>query len=391
LLPGDDYFLVFSDLFPFVVDRYQIGARIISINGESYTSDFISEVFHLTDGTGARNHLVEVATSMTCGWCPGTEVDVLREMDIRSDLIPLLVHSDDPLVAPVYLFGFSSQDQYAGLPSVSINRAEAGQSEDLGEMLSEAALQGVPLSLGFAYNYDPVARSLNPTIEINAHTTLYPEDISLSMVIVEDSIVGGDESYDQSNNYSFENLDVPLIGTDGRDWQVLSDPVPYDQMSYESVVRDVVGGYEGIVGSVTDTVRNGETISASFPYVLPSVFDENQVSMVIMAIDNHTGEVMQVEKIPLEFMSSLDDTAIRSSLIYPNPAQCEVYLECEHQLSTYEIHDIAGQRVEFGNLQKYGGTLYGISSLELRTGPYILSVSEGNKVRIQKLLFIAKE
>lgn len=383
-----------SGVFPFpIVDagKYTLEVNLVSANGIDLDKPSLSGTYFLHEGGPVRRQLMEVATSTTCGWCPGDIV--ARESaaaDNPEDLISLSVHYDDDLVSPVYAFGVENLGDFGGVPSVSYNRTLSGLTSDYQDDLPAGAGNS-PVSLEVSNIYDPVSRALTVDLRGTAFTQFDEGDIRLSLLIVEDSITGTTELFDQANFYSVESQNIPLVGLDGRDWQAAPNPVPASDMIYNEVVRDLVGGFDGIIGSVPAVVVGG-AFDYQIDYILPSVYAENQVSIVALVVDATDSRVLQATEQKLDIISAVSDHNQRNFNIYPNPSRETFNVEGLANTVTraYQLVDTNGRVVLAKNLdQIVENQLIKVDCQGLSAGVYTLRVTDGISWENHRVMLLA--
>ncbi len=360
-------------------EKYVIEVSLVSANGVEQSKPMLSGTFFLHQGGPVQTQLMEVATSTTCGWCPGDIVAQDRAAAANpDDLIALSVHFDDDLVSPVYAFGIENLRGFGGVPSASYNRDFSGLTADYQDNLQRGEGNS-PLGLEVSNIYDPVSRAMTVDLSGTAFTRFDEGDIRLSLLIVEDSIVGATELFDQANFYSVESQNIPLVGIDGRDWQAEPDPVPASNMIYNRVVRDLVGGFDGIIGSVPATSR-GENFDYQIDYILPSVYDENQVSIVALVLDATDSRVLQAIEQRLDILSSVSDHDQQNFKIFPNPTRAALHVVgLDKQTAiAYQLVHTSGRVVRAQNIDKLSDNeTIKIDCLGLSAGMYTLRVTDG--------------
>ncbi len=389
ILPRDTAFISFSDLYPFEADRYEVIATISSVNGFPVTGQSSTGVFYMVAEPLAKKLVIEEATSTTCGWCPeGTVQKAYMDLIFSDEVINISVHAEDPMENTVLSFGMQNSIGFGGFPSSSLNRLRSLPHSEVEEYYLEDFSDVAPVDLDFEYEYDSASRRLEVSLGVIAHTTLRPEEHRLSFVILEDKVIGEGPSFAQANNYSSEALDILLEDVNGQNWQALSNPVPAEEMIYNDVARDIVGGYDGILESIS-AVRNGEALSYDFEYTLSSAFDENEITLVALALDVETGEIVQAVEKKLEFESALTEHLLEGLTIYPNPTDGTVYLSGKDINSKLAIEfynqlgiKVLSRTVNLGNKEYYTMTLEGIEP-----GLYIVKMVIGKDFVTKKLLF----
>ena len=387
ILPRDTAYISFSELYPFEADRYEIIASISSVNGAPVAGQNSAGVFYMVAEPPTKKLVIEEATSTTCGWCPeGIVQKAYMDLIFTDEVINISVHAEDPMENTVLSLGLQNSSGFGGFPSGNINRLVSLPHTEV-ELYYLQDFSGVaPLDLDFEYEYDSASRRLEVSLEGQAHTSLMPEEHRLSFVILEDKVTGQGPSFAQANNYSSEALDILLEDVNGQNWQALSNPVPAEEMVYNDVARDIVGGYDGILESIT-AVRNGEAFSYDFGYTLSSAFDENEISLVALALDVETGEIVQaVEKI-MEFESGLSESSIERVTIYPNPTEGTVYISSKDLSSRLDIefYNLLGTKVLSRAINDNNGD-YALSLNGLEAGLYSVKMTIGKEFVTKKLL-----
>lgn len=378
------------DINDFGASRVDLEFKIIEINNEPYASEEEKITIYLYEEGTDQVWLYEELTSTTCGICPQGIVDKQElKAFLPDNLVVLSVHSEDPMVLPPYELGFKSLADNQGLPSAAFNRRVSGSTTEIVEEIERAQPSWSPVGLGSDYIYDPVSRALSYTVEVTAHTTLYPDVHSLLFLLVEDAVEGEDPGYDQANNFSFDAADIPLLGPEGRDWQGLSDPVPFADMSYDDVVREAVGGFDGEMGSVT-FVSAGERFEHSYDLTIPSTFDENELRLVVLVVDTESGEVLQAFQEDLEFMSSVEE--IQSAIqVFPNPGvdRVQVQLPENWEQGTLTMSDAKGRVLGIENiLYDSGNQLVTIERKGLPAGMYLLTWRRGQNEYSVRFVYV---
>ena len=316
-----------------------------------------------------RTLLIEEATSTTCGWCPEGLTEKLLINFLNPNAIVVSIHDQDPMESVVASLGIENIDGFAGYPSLAINRLSSALPGAVSDFIDiEFSTVAVsPASFDFTNTYDPVARQLDLQFEAQALTTMNAEDYRFGLFVVENLVRGTTPDFAQANNFSQAAFDVPLVGLDGVNWQLLPDPVPAEDLIYNDVVRDVIGGYDGIIGSF-ETLNFQESTSFEVDYILPSIFDDRNIRLVGYIVDAETGEIVSAKQDFLNFVSS---TAASSSDvgidIYPNPASSIMHLSSKSLRAENYIIEIYNMSNQLVTKMSAGPTREGLD-VELNVG-----------------------
>lgn len=331
--------------------------------------------------------LVEEGTGTWCGWCPRGFVAMEEsEENYPDSFIGIAVHAGangapDPMQNTDYLIAAN----FNSFPGMNVDRMilGSGVSSEAMEYYIER-ISSIP---------NPVDIEITPSINGNeisaiANTTFYTnfedEDLRMAAIIIEDNVTGTSSGYAQTNYYSGGGQG-PMAG-----WEDLANPVPASEMVYDHVGRALLGGYNGVEGSISSNLNDGDTNSYTFNYSVPQEYDISNLSIVVLVIDNSTGQIINAEKSSLGNLSTSSTTALKNTInLYPNPASETVYLSVDKG-GEYKIriYDLSGKVV----LKKDPEILTSNDSMEiniskLSQGTYILSL-EGQKQSFNKQLII---
>jgi len=349
ILPQETILIPFAGLYPFQADKYEIIASMVSVNGQAISEEEKSRIVYVVENPPTKKFLYEETTSTTCGWCPeGTVQKELMKFKYSNEVINISVHTDDPMRNVLYDLGVQTMPGFSGLPSATINRKTFLSHDRVEPHFLEDFSAVAPMTMELQQAYNEETRELELTINSTAHTTLEENVHSYSFVILEDKVSGGTIDFAQANNYSAEASDVSLVGVDGVDWNSLSNPVPASIMSYDDVVRDVIGGFNGIEGSIV-THSSGDAFSFSQSYILSSAFDASEIWIVALAIDAETGEVVNAIEEQLLLDSEVKDLNLLASFkVYPNPAIDYVDMEIvseDYMVAYLNVTNVLGQQL----------------------------------------------
>ncbi len=391
ILPQQTVLIPFGELYPFEADKYEIIAAISSVNGTSVAVPSLTKTVFMVENPPAKKFFLEESTSTACGWCPeGKVIKDLMAFKYSEDVINASVHRNDPMTNVVYDLGQQNLEGYLAEPSFGINRANFVAPSEVEKFFIDDFSTVAPVDIELKQAYDEVSRTLDLTIESVAHTTLEDSTHQYSVIILEDKVAGNSPDFAQANNYSSSALDVSLIGVDGIDWSTLADPVPSEDMVYDDVVRDIIGGFQGIEESIT-SVRAGEELSYTLDYTLSSAFDDDEIWIVVLVTDTETGEVVNAFEEKLLKTSTTETLfSVSSVSLFPNPASDYVDLrirtdnttEASLTISTYTGVELIKKGLELYNNQ----TSIRIMLENLENGLYFVIIRGDKEVFSQPLV-----
>jgi len=394
--PQETVLITFADLFPFAADRYDITAVITEINGIAVDGQSLSRRFFMVENPPLKTFVYEEATSTSCGWCPeGIVWKGIMELKYTDEIINISSHSDDPMVNIPYDLGLQNQVGFMGFPSAFVGRERHLSHPEVEPYFLEEFSRIAPMSMELDYSYNEETRALDIVVSSNAHTALSPETHRYSVMILEDNITGESADFAQANNFSFEVANIDLSGVDGVNWSELPNPVPAFNSVYNDVVRELFGAYDGIINSIAD--RNvGENNTHEINYILPSFFDEQEITLVALALDIETGEIVHAVEGQLDLNSRTQETynPISNLNVYPNPAISETNIDLVSTESTEIQIELANSLGNSVMTKKYriivGSNRLILPVNELPEGMYQIIV-RNDKALIAKPLVIIKQ
>lgn len=226
-------------------------------------------------GTTDKFVLVEEHTGAWCQYCPDGAVQLAAILAANNDVIGVAIHNADGMdfgdgntVANAFIGGFPSGtvDRYlfTGESEVGLNRGDwAARSV---QRKANPSL----VSLTATNSYNTTSRML--TVDVSAE---FMADLTgnyrLNVYIVEDSITGTGNDYNQKNAFNnvtghpYYQAGNPIIGYVHRD-----------------VVRYFMGGAWGLVGSIPTTIDALTPYDKTFTYTLPVGWNADRIHLVVV-------------------------------------------------------------------------------------------------------------
>jgi hypothetical protein len=287
------------------------------------------------------------------------------------------VHNNDPMKNTAYDAGMGAL--VSGYPSGLVDRnyinVDPSEFFDIYNILqSEKPF----CNLGVIASYDSVTR--NVTINMSASfLTELSGDYRFNATIVEDSVHGTTSTYNQTNYYSFQSQNIPLVGA-GRNWQSSPNPVPAASMYYDHVGRFLLAGFDGKAASLPSTIPNATSYNYTFNYTVPSAYKAKNIHVVGWVSDFTTGRILNSNKSDL--LVGFDEIKVKqfSINVYPNPMNSvggQLYLNLKKNADvTIEVTDMTGKVVSSKSQSKlYPGEYnYPINLNGLSNGIYNVRV-----------------
>jgi hypothetical protein len=357
--------------------------------GDNQTSIVINAI------TPALGKMVvgEEGTGTWCQWCPRGAVF----MDMMESKYPeywagIAVHNADPMTVTEYDAALT----VSGYPSALVDR---GTEMDPSEM-EVAFLDNIVIApsafITNGANWDAITRVLDVSVSANFQTAA-DNNFKLAIVLSEDEVTGTGSAYGQSNAYA-----GGASGVMGG-YELLSNPVPASQMVYNHVARAIAPSFGGTNIAFPATINSGETYTINASFTLPSTWDETQMHIVSMLVNqsgtvNNAGKATLTEAIANGFVSGtsiatsiVDQNQIDANLaVYPNPANeytsIKVQLKNEQNV-TLKLIDMNGRTVASRNY----GQMNGASEIQLNTsnfeaGLYLIQLTLDNTIVSRRLI-----
>lgn len=363
-----------------------------TIDGDS-ADDQTSIVINAISPAIGKMVVGEEGTGTWCQWCPRGAVF----MDMMETKYPgfwagIAVHNGDPMTVTEYDAALT----VSGYPSALVDRgAEMDPSEMEVAFLDHVVLAPSAFITNGA-NWDASTRILDVSISANFQTAA-DNNFNLAIVLTEDEVTGTGSTYNQSNAYA-----GGASGVMGG-FESLSNPVPAAQMVYNHVARAIAPSFGGTNIAFPATINSGETYTINASFTLPTTWDETQMHIVGMLVNqsgtiDNAGKATLTEAIANGFVSGTsiatgiaNQNQIDANLaVYPNPADeftsIKVQLKNEQNVSL-KLIDMNGRTVASRNY----GQMNGASEIQLNTvnfeaGLYLIQLTLDNTIVSSRLI-----
>ena len=277
---------------------------ILSVKMNEATASVEGEVSILKDMDIIRRVVVE---EMTGTWCPNCPMGIvgIREMQAAypETFIPVAVHYNDPMTDGVDEYADKMYEVFGGrAPRMQMNRVPTATGEPTFSWMSQfydEAQQGLPYCGIEATAEFTDAEAMT---EIRLDATVQPaftsndNPLRLAVVLVENNVQGNSREYDQVNNYAkLENEAgeeyYPLGEMGG--FEEMTNPIPFSNIQYQHVARAIYDDYNGIEESLPAEVSVDATLPFTRTIAVPgNVLKAKNLEVIVMAIDERTGEIM---------------------------------------------------------------------------------------------------
>lgn len=334
-----------------------------------------------------RKVVAEEATGTWCGWCPRGAVGLeTMEATYPNSFVGIAVHNGDPMVVAEY----DDNIGVGGYPSGHVDRSflDINPSADNLNQLYQTRMATAPLaSVEVNYVYEPTTREVTITVSSKFAAAIANGDYRFNAVITQDNVTGTEDGWEQTNYYAGGG-NGPMGG-----YENLPDPVPAEDMVYNHVARDILGGYYGSPGSVPATIAVDEEFSFEYTYTIPEEHWFADYNVVGFLIDNATGEIVNADKKHIIYdATGINDVEANTGVsVYPNPTRDETTIRVELDATSevqVQITNVLGQEVFARNYGELTGTqLIPFSARGLEQGVYMINVTiDGNRTTERVLI-----
>jgi hypothetical protein len=161
-------------------------------------------------------------------------------------------------------------------------------------------------------------------------------------------------------------------------------------MVYDHVGRAILGGWNGTSGSIPASIIANTPYSQTYTYTLPAGYDETQIKLVGMVIDQNTGEVVNTIESRLLGVGIKENNQTFDLNVYPNPAtdltNITFFLNKANNVKL-EVYNMMGELVYAtdNKLHTPGYYNYKIDASDFANGFYIVNLNVGNSIVSQKI------
>lgn len=365
----------------------------VSVPGDVLNeNDTISGLVDVVAFESVKRFVFEEGTGTWCGWCPRGAVfmDSLHALYPERALL-VAVHNGDPMTVTAYDSGIGAK--ISGYPSGLVDRkgGEADPSEFITQYIQRE--QNVAIcDVNLNTTYDETSRNL--TIDVSSHFAVSLQgDYRFNAVIVEDGVRGTSSGYNQTNYYSFQSQNIPLVGA-GHNWQAEPASVPASRMVYDHVGRAILGGFAGTASSLPATIAANDTHTYTYNYTLPANFNASNVHVIAWVSDAVTGEIVngnQSDKIATSAVGVKKNDVFALN-VFPNPFNKEISIDVDLKNAEsvmIEVYDMMGRKVyaaDKGLLSQGLNTITWTADDAIPAGMYNLVVRAGGESTTQKIV-----
>lgn len=389
------YQFSFTQPYTLAVGVQTISVTVSSPNGLADDNpDNDTKTSILTGYTPApgKRVVIEEATGTWCGWCPRGTINMDRAADYYPEhFVGIAVHNGDPMAVPEYDNGLTSFPGFTSFPSVVMDRLQIFDPAQIeANFLSRVTAPPVALLSNHAtWNEETNELQVTVTADFQAAVS---GNFRLSLVVTEDGVTGLGSGFNQVNFYA-GGASGPMGG-----YENLPNPVPASQMVYDYVGRAVVGGFNGVAGSLPASIAVGETHSYTFSYTLPTEYDYNRIKLIGLLL-NAQGQIdnassTSIDEAIANAPVNTQDVAMQQAQvrIFPNPFSDATSLQltlpemAEVQLRVFNSTGVLVASRQYGELQ--GQWTLPFQAEGMADGLYFLQLQIGEQSQTHRISLI---
>ena len=351
----------------------EIRIEVWSVNAhkkENISKTAFRQQFHFVTKAAGKKVVVEEGTGPWCGACPVGIIGMKKMEDTygHEQFIGLAVQHHD-MGVDAYVNGFP---HWEGIPASDVDRTVKNVYPVFDELNTHyQARKSLSVPAGMDLTITGTGNMVNIEAKATFNTNITNANYRLAVIITEDKIKGSSPSYDQTNYFSGVN------NPDAGWFQNEPNPVPASKMEYDHVAKALLGGFSGQPNSVPTAITNGQVVTHTFNYTIPSTSNRDNMHAVVLLIDQSNGQIINAETKKLESSLSISDESLIGLKIWPNPSQeyFNVSLKIKEDF-TISLSDMRGRSV-YQKHFNYDNNLNNVrvSTTNLAKGTYILSVS----------------
>ena len=288
-----------SNLHGSKVGNVPVDVQINKLVGTTQTVEYsqvLSDNILIASQLFPKRFVIEEFTGTWCGWCPRGIVGMeYMQKNYPDQFIGIAVHSDDVMTSPSYQ---QIDNIYSGgsYPSAVWDRVYYFDPsvETLQYYYNQVGNYPSPIGITLDAQYDQPKNVINAS----ANTTFAYNDsgtkLALAFAITENNV----GPYKQSNNFA---------GGGYGDLEGWSDKSKTVTWYYDHVARYIDAPF-GIENSIPGNVTDGQpiTYSTSIDVAQTGVKDINNSNVIVMIIDQQTGEIKNAAQVSLKGQAGVE-------------------------------------------------------------------------------------
>ncbi|MCP4442713.1 MAG: Omp28-related outer membrane protein [Aureispira sp.] len=345
-----------------------------------FSISILTNISNVNAQFSVQNALLEVYTGSWNQYWPDGNVIMNNIVNTYpSKAFAVTIHQSDPMANPDCdsLINF----YYPNYPEGQINRGVLVSRGQWTSGVSTKVQGAAYVTVSFdSVSFNSQTRVLDVYLHANFTGPYTAADMRFNCIVVEDSVIGSGNSYDQANADN---------GTPGHPYNGAGNPIVGFPHRY--VARKYLGGPWGTAGVIPSTANFGTTASHHYTYTIPAMYDATKISLIgivseygatqsdrtILNVGNHPS-------ISTALISSVKQIAKEDKMsVYPNPSNGTFWVSTLNDcLMTVYASD--GKKVKETHLKS------GVTEVEVEQadGFYFLRFVSGESILTKKIMVL---
>ena len=362
----------------------EIRFSVLKVNHEKNTNLFKGthlKLINFVTKAAGKKVVVEEGTGPWCGACP-VGIIAMKKMEetyAHEQFIGISVQHHE-MGVEAYSNSFT---HWGGIPAADIDRTVKEVYPVFDDLNTHyQARKSLSVPAGMDLTITGTGNTVSIETKATFNTNITNANYRLAVIITEDKIKGSSPSYDQTNYFSGVN------NPDAGWFQNEPNPVPASKMEYDRVAKALLGGFSGQPNSVPTTITNGQVVTHTFNYTIPSTSNRDNMHAIVLLIDQSNGQIINAETKKLQNSLSISEEALIGLKVWPNPSQEYFYVSFKLKEDfTISLFDAQGRSV-YQKHHNYDNNLNKarVSTTNLTKGTYILTVSRQGTSYHQKVI-----
>lgn len=246
--------------------------------------------------------LLEEGTGMSCGWCVrGIAAIEQAYSRFPDEFVAVAIHSGDALECDDYKV--NDVMSASGLPASILNRKTDMDPSPANVQNSVEAALAVQMRGAVEASTRYSATEGTVTVDATVVMNSFYSDGDYRIVCLAKEVEVRNAAFYQNNSYSG--------GTNGVMGGFEDKPglITGNNMIFPDVARGTLTPLRGTAGLLPSSMKAGETAYWNETFSLPSSVDNPEnVRIVVALVDGRTGEVLNVDELPLDSSASIPST-----------------------------------------------------------------------------------
>ena len=369
-----------------------------TVDGNPLNDTLSYNVFVNTGVSVQRKAVLEEFTTAVCQFCPDGAVVVEQVLAANPNVIGIGVHScfNTDAMTNSASSGLCNVLGNNSAPTAMIDRivypGETSAAVSRTTWMARAnarAAEGSPVGVTISGTYNPTTRATSVTINSNFVDYPLPGNLNLTLSILEDSVTGTGNGYNQQNAYNTQT-GHPYAGKGN----------PIIGYIHRHVLRANFPNTFGDASVFPSTVAINTPYSKTYNFNMPTAWDASKISFVAMV--NYAGpgvenyQILNAEEMHIgDFSTGIEKqiSSIQSLELSPNPTADYSYLRFnlkENANVLVSVYDITGKLIQenkMGTLSK-GKQQAIIDATTLENGFYLVNLKVGEEHITKKISVI---